>query len=851
MFKQYQHIKSQYDNCILLFRLGDFYEMFYDDAKTASGILDVVLTSRNAGKSGKIPMCGVPFHAADSYVARLIKAGYKVAICEQVEDPAEAKGLVRRDVIRVITSGTFIDESSNDPRYILSLYSDTKTYGVAFTDATSGTIYANQYPNKNSLMEIISKLPVYECVYPSSQDETVKELFSHPMLRSKKIVFSPFDEWCFNVDIAEKSLREHFNTLNLRGFGINDLPKALSAAGALLEYFKQMNRQPMHHIDKMSLYTDTEYVFISPAACYGLGLDELIRTLDNTLTPLGKRAFRQWIYHPLKERGSIMKRQSAVTLLKGHPHIQQEIGRLLSHMPDIEKSLYRISCGLAQAKDMLALRNVLLRLPEIKKIISPLAEKNLLFSLADIADLRDLLERAISPDIPLSNPEGRIIRSGYNPELDSIRDIQSNGREWLKNLQGREIKRTGINSLKIAFNRVFGYYIVISKANLHLVPSDYIRKQTLVNAERFITPELKEFEEKMLTAEEKVLGLERDILKGIHEEILARSEALHLLASNIAVLDVLYSLSLLALSKGYVAPEISDDTRIHIENGRHPMVEQTTREPFVPNDTLLDCVESHLLIITGPNMAGKSTYIRQNAILVIMAQIGSYVPATRAEIGIVDKIFTRIGSHDEISKGQSTFMVEMSETAGILNNLSPRSLVVLDEIGRGTSTYDGLSLAWAITEYIERQKVRTLFATHFHELTVLSEKYKGVKNYNVAVKEWKDEIVFLHKIVPGGCDDSYGIYVAKLAGIPKEVIKRGSQILTQLELSGNLEDKISDHGEEKEIQLTLFSDASGKDKAAKSIKQEIEALDLGLLTPVDALNKINRWKEILDKNGKG
>jgi len=848
MLKQYQAIKSQYDNCILFFRLGDFYEMFFDDAKKASGILDVVLTSRGGGKSGKIPMCGIPYHAADAYIARLIKAGFKVAICEQIEDPSQAKGIVKRDVIRVITSGTFIDGTSNEARYLLCISADKKAIGVAFTESTSGTIQVNQYTDYKKIIEVISKLPIYECVYPTSDEAKIKELFTHPLLRNRKVVFSPYEDWCFNIDIARKTLCEHFATRNLRGFGIYEMPRAISTAGGLLEYIRQMHHSPMRHIDKISLYLDTDFMFISPAACYGLELEELIKTLERTLTPMGRRAFRYWIYHPLKSASSIRQRQAAVTLLKDNQHITTEIGRLLNHIPDMERSISRVSSGIAQGKDMLSLRSTLLRLPEIKKIISPLAEKNMLFSILDIPELRELLEKAINPDVPISNPEGKIIKAGYNSELDALRDIKENGREWLKKLQESEIKRSGINSLKIGFNKVFGYYIVISKANLHLVPSDYTRKQTLVNAERYITPQLKEFEERMLTSEEKILAIEHQLLQDLQKEILDKSKELHTVASSIATLDVLYSLSLLALSPGYIAPEITEETAITIKDGRHPVVEHVIEEPFIPNDTITDCEENHLLIITGPNMAGKSTYIRQNAILVIMAQIGSYIPATSARIGIVDKVFTRIGAHDEITKGQSTFMVEMSETAGILNNLSPRSLVVVDEIGRGTSTYDGLSLAWAVAEYLEKNKVRTLFATHFHELTALSEKHKGVKNYNVSVKEWKDEIVFLHKIVPGGCDDSYGIYVAKLAGIPKEVIKRGSEILTRLELSGNLQDKIR---KKKEVQLTLFSGKTEEDKLARDIKQDILTTDINKLSPIDALNKIQEWKEMLDKYGKG
>ncbi|MDP6685857.1 MAG: DNA mismatch repair protein MutS, partial [Candidatus Omnitrophota bacterium] len=486
--------------------------------------------------------------------------------------------------------------------------------------------------------------------------------------------------------------------------------------------------------------------------------------------------------------------------------------------------------------------NAFTKLPPIQNSLSLLAQKNTLFSIEDAPGIRTLLENAINPDIPLSHPERKTVRQGYNQELDEVRDIQANGKKWLQNLQREEITKTKINSLKIGFNKVFGYYIEVTNTNLSLVPPHYIRKQTLVNAERFITPQLKEFEEKMLFADEKVMKIERKILEEIQKELLDSSSKIHKFSASLATIDQIYSLSLLALSPGYIAPQVTEDTQIIIKDGQHPVVEKNIIEPFIPNDTLLDSSENHLLIITGPNMAGKSTYIRQVAILVIMAQIGSYIPAKSATIGIVDKIFTRIGAHDDITKGQSTFMVEMAETAEILNNLSPRSLLILDEIGRGTSTFDGLSLAWAIAEYLQAQKVRALFATHFHELTSLQKEHPGVKNYNVAVKEWKDEIVFLHKIVPGGTDDSYGIYVAKLAGIPKEVLTRSKQILTQLELHGNLDKKISQKSK-KETQLSLFSDITNP--AIEKIKDELESLDVNSLSPLDALKKIDEWKEKL------
>lgn len=845
MLKQYYEIKSRHKNSILFFRLGDFYEMFMEDAKTACGILDVVLTSRDAGKAGRIPMCGIPYHAADTYIAKLIKAGLKVSICEQVEDPELAKGLVKRDVIRTVTSGTYIDDSSAESRHLICVSFKDKSRGIAFTDTASGTIQANEYSSDKKLVDVISKIQAYECVYPAEAEDRVKELFNAPALRGKNVTLSPFEDWSFNTDIARKTLQEHLSTHNLSGFGIEDMPSAIAAGGALLEYLKQMHRQPMRHIHKISLYADSDRVFISPAASYGLEMDKLIQTIDNTATGMGKRKLKDWVYHPLKSASEIASRQKAVSLLKNSPETIEKLEPLLRSIPDIEKSLSRISCGSGSARDLLALRTTLNKQPEFRRICADISGQCDLFIVKDAPGLRDLLTKAVSPDIPLTHPEGKIINKGYNEELDGLRDIQENGRKWLKDLQEREAGRTGINSLKIGFNSVFGYYIEISKANAAKTPPDYIRKQTLANGERYITPELKEFEEKILNAEERILRIEKELTEQIFKHILDESAALHEFGSAIAVIDVLYSMAALAKKPGYILPEVNDGMEISIKDGRHPVVERYSIEPFIPNDTELDAEKSHLIILTGPNMAGKSTYIRQTAVLVIMAQTGSYIPASAARIGIVDKIFTRIGAHDDISKGYSTFMVEMSETAGILNNLSPKSLVVLDEIGRGTSTFDGLSLAWAIAESLAGQKVRALFATHFHELTALAEDFPGVKNFNVAVKEWNDEVIFLHKIVPGGTDDSYGIYVAKLAGIPQDIVQRSREILSRLELSNNLQEKIR-KAPARENQLSLFE--KHDTLLLDSIKKELLEADLDSITPLQALNKLQKIKERIEDN---
>jgi len=850
MIKQYNKIKNQNKDCILFFRLGDFYEMFFEDAKIVSKDLDIMLTSRGKTPQGKIPMCGFPHHSSKNYIAKLIKKGHKVAICEQVEDPSLAKGIVQREVIRIITSGTYLDEDSADARFILCLSPSAKNIGIAFTDTTTGSIETNQYPlNKQNLIQLISRLPIYECIYPEKSQDSILPLFQHPLLKSKNISLSPHYDWCFNPDIAKSSLCKHFKIHNLHGFGIESLPGAIASTGALLEYLKAMNKQPLRHIDKISLYNDSYHVLISSAAHRGLEIETLVATLTHTLTPMGRRKFRHLIYHPLKNINDIIKNQEAIKLLLTSEEIAGKLKYYFSRIPDIEKNISRLSCGYTHARDLLALKNTLSQIPDIQKALNDLKIKNNIFNIDDIPLLRKHLQQAINDEIPLSHPEGKIIRPGYNSEVDELRSIQENGRAWLADFQKKEINRSGINSLKVGFNKVFGYYIEITKTRLENVPSEYIRKQTLVNAERFITPELKEYEEKTLTAQEKIVRIENEIIKQLQREILDNSIELHALCFSIATIDIIYSLTCLANKPNYIAPEISNDTLIDIKEGRHPVVEETTRESFISNDTLLDCNQNHLIILTGPNMSGKSTYIRQTAILIIMAQIGSFIPAKSAQIGIVDKIFTRIGAHDDISKGQSTFMVEMNETADILNNLTEKSLIILDEIGRGTSTYDGLSLAWALAEHLNQTKARTLFATHFHELTALADDHQGIKNYNVAVKEWKDEIIFLHKIIPGGTDDSYGIYVAKLAGIPENIIECARKILTQLELNENLKVALKSKRTDNK-QLSLFSQAQPRvetDPDLEEIKSIITAMDINNLTPLAALNKMQELKKIVKK----
>ena len=831
MLRQYAEVKSSHKDCILFFRLGDFYEMFYEDARDASRLLELVLTSRGSDDKGKVPMCGIPYHSAENYISRLVRAGRKVAICEQVEDPAlVTKGIVRREVVRVISAGTFLDEGSQ-ARFLLTLAPGPKAIGIAFTDTATGAIQANEFVSEHQVLEVLSKIPLNECVYPEAKEAEVKKLLAHPMLRLKGLTLTAFRGWSFEPERGRKVLLEHFGVQSLRGFGIEPLPQAQAAAGALVEYLRDMNKTPIRHLDRISLYNDSGYVFISPAAHYGLELDSLLKALDCTVTPMGRRLFRSWLYHPLKAVPLIDQRLDAVELLKNNAALSAQLGsHELKDMPDVEKSLSRLSCGCALPKDLLVIRNALARAPGLAASLVTVAAVNELFALHDIPGLREKLAAAIDPDMPLAKNEGKVIRKGFNAGLDELKGLQDNGLEWLQDYQAREVRRSGINSLKVGFNRVFGYYIEITNANLKSVPPDYQRKQTLVNGERFITPELKEHEVKILTAQEKVLKLEADILQELTKDIIHAMADVHRFCREVAVVDVLASLAAVAARPGYSRPKLSEGVEFMVEAGRHPVVEGLLSGEFIPNDTRLGD-GAHLVILTGPNMAGKSTYIRQNALLAVMAQMGSFVPARSARIGVVDKIFTRIGAHDEIGKGQSTFMVEMTEAADIVNNLTPRSLVILDEIGRGTSTYDGLALAWALVEHLHTKKARVFFATHFHELTRLSDQLSGVKNYNVLVREWDDNVIFLHQIVPGAADDSYGIYVAKLAGMPGKVVSRANAILLELEQS-----QLAAHTPGPDLFKPPLD--PGKDE----LRASVEALDIENMTPLQALQTLSELK---------
>lgn len=869
LMSQYKSIKRDYPNAILFFRVGDFYEMFYEDAVTASKLLQITLTSRNKGKEDQVPLCGVPFHAAESYIAKLIRNGFKVAICEQVEDPKLARGIVKRDVVRVITPGTFLSESALDEKennFLLSIYPKGKIYGLAIADLSTGEFLL--YEIVGCLEDEMKRLNPSEVLYPEglnlsefrlqTPDSTLKQVQGQTHLTS-------YPEWSFDYPEARKRLLNHFKVNSLDGYGCEGLIVAVSAAGALISYLDETQKGSLGNIKRMRPLMKGSYMFLDAPTQRNLELVSslsegtkgvsLLGLLDKTVTAMGGRLMRNWILYPLLDLEEINKRQDGVKELKDNFILIEDIQNKLKKVYDLERLIGRITLNLSNGRDMLGLKGSLKVMPEIKRLREGIASARLseIFDMiGDFSDIAAFIEKAIHDDPPFSLREGRLIKDGYDDELDNLRSISSKGKGFITELELREKKRTGINSLRVRYNKVFGYYIEVTKANLSQIPSDYMRKQTLVGSERFITPELKDYEEKVLRAEERILDLEYEIYQKVREKVAREAERIQMSARAIAELDVLSSLALVARNYNYCQPLIDNGEIIEIIEGRHPVLERLDLgERFVPNDTLLDCNENQLLIITGPNMAGKSTYMRQVALIVLIAQIGSFVPAKEAKIGLVDRIFTRVGATDVITKGQSTFMVEMNETANILNNATRKSLILLDEIGRGTSTFDGVSIAWSVAEYIHSNlKAKTLFATHYHELTELALTMDGIKNYSISVKEWKDEIIFLRKIIEGGTDRSYGIQVARLAGLPEDVILRAKEVLANLE-NGELneigEPKLA-HSELKKPerrsnQLDLFT------TQADPVVKEILGLDIINMTPLEALNKLYELRKRIEGEG--
>jgi DNA mismatch repair protein MutS len=803
LMEQYTRIRAGLpENTILFFRLGDFFEMFMDDACYAAEVLDIALTKRN-----KIPMCGVPCQNVQSYIAKLVESGRKVAVCDQVEEASASKGIVRREVTRIISSGTILEENALDARrnnYLSGLLRDGDSFGVATVDISTGEFWLEICRDEAETAGLLAKIAPAECVLPQELYESgiVERLLPF----GSRTATTGYADWTFELEAASDFLLRHFKVQSFDGFGCGDCEAALGAAGGVLHYVSQELRRGIGHIRGLRVRRAEHFMLLDQTTVSNLELipsgraedaqTNLLWVLDNTATAMGGRLLRNWLLRPLLELEQIVQRHAAVETLLDQRRVLSELRERLRGIKDLERIVARLASGGGSPRDVRALASSLEQIPVLQELLLP-AEAALLRSSADQFDaereLLELIERALAEEPPATIKDGGMIRTGYSAELDELRAAASAGRQWLADFQNRERERTGIKNLKVRHNKVFGYYIEISKANIDKAPADYTRKQTLVNAERFITPELKVYENKILGAQERAVALEQEIFAELRAACVARTETIQRTAAALATVDVLANFADRAMHLRYVRPQMNTGETVRIAGGRHPVIEQIAEsEPFVPNDTLLDRGGNQLLIITGPNMAGKSTYIRQVALIVIMAQIGSFIPATAAEIGVCDRVFTRVGASDDLARGRSTFMVEMQETANILNNATSRSLIVLDEIGRGTSTFDGISIAWAVAEYLHDTpavKAKTLFATHYHELTELALTMAGVKNYHILVKESGQRIVFLRRIAPGAADKSYGIHVGQLAGLPQAVIERAGEILANLE-----EDEIGESG---------------------------------------------------------
>ena len=864
MMEQYLRIKKEHQDALLFFRLGDFYEMFYEDARIASSVLEIALTSRQ-----KVPMCGVPYHAGDSYIARLLRRGFKVAICEQVEDPKLRKGVVRREVVKVLTPGTAVEielEGAKENTYIACLYLKDYDWGLAVADLASGRMIAAQSDAqaRRALDDELFKVSPKEIVFPQGDEERISGILSKNNMAS--VLRSAVEDWAFDFSQAKSYLENHFRVKSLAGFDLADKELAVSAAGALLFYLKKVRKDNLSLISKVSYLQSGLQMVLDATTIKNLELvknlrdagvkGSLLDIIDFTVTSMGGRLIRGWLLQPLLDCAEIEQRLDAVSDFLEHPIERKELRESLKGIFDLERLTGKISLAVAHARDLVSLKKSLLPLPQIQKLLR-LFRAELIGKIGELwdnaQDIVEFIERSILEEPAFLLTEGGVIKDGYNSELDELRDLSRSGKSFISLLEKKERERTSISSLKIRYNRVFGYTIEVTKPNLPLVPADYIRKQTLANSERFTTPELKEYEEKVLNAEQRIADLEYNLFLDIREKISKEAARLQKIAADISAVDVLSSLAELASVRNYRRPVVNSGDKIRITEGRHPIIEVFNQEPFIPNDTYLDRDEDQIVIVTGPNMGGKSTFLRQVALICILAQMGSFVPAKEAEIGLVDRIFTRIGAMDFLSVGQSTFMVEMLETAKILNSATEKSLILLDEIGRGTSTFDGLSIAWAVAEYLhEKEEIRakTLFATHYHELTELALTLKRIKNYHLSVKEWKDDVIFLRKIVPGPSDQSYGIHVAKLAGIPRPVVNRAKEILFNLEKkefddSGLPRIAYRSSKKRDKAQLFLFKE-DREEEMLKEIKEEIEKCELSTLTPLAALNFLNELRNKIE-----
>ena len=862
MMQRYLETKKEYQDCILFYRLGDFYEMFFDDAITASRELELTLTGKDCGQEERAPMCGVPHHAAEIYISRLIAKGYKVAICEQLEDPKKAKGIVKRGVIRVVTPGTLVDSNMLEERknnYIMSIYKTGIYYGISICDISTGEFYSAEIKDNYNFPMLLDEIARYtpsELVVNSMMADCIEEI-DKIKERFDNIYVTKFNDKFFTSELNNINLR--FTLVDNNGRKLEDISDkklAISSINALIEYIEETQKTSLDHINKITVYQISKYMALDINARRNLEITEKMRdkskkgtllwVLDKTSTSMGGRLLRRWLSDPLVDVNEINKRLDAVEELKDNIILRGDVVENLKKVYDIERLTGKMAYGNANARDMITLKNSLFKLPEVKKILANCKSdllKELYENLDELQDIYGLIEKAIVDDPPMTITDGGIIKLGYDDEIDKLKTAQTEGKNWLIKLEADEKEKTGIKNLKVGFNKVFGYYLEVTKSNLNLVPDRYIRKQTLTNAERYITEELKNLENQILGAEEKVVNLEYEAFTNIRQEIARNVVRLQTTSEVVSTLDVLASFAEVSEDMNYCKPNVNNFGVIDIKNGRHPVIEKILGTgSFVENDTHLDKDENRLAIITGPNMAGKSTYMRQVALITLMAQVGSFVPAESATIGVVDKIFTRVGASDDLSMGQSTFMVEMMEVASILKEATPNSLVILDEIGRGTSTYDGLSIAWAVAEYIadkEKCGAKTLFATHYHELTELEEKIDGVKNYSIAVKEKGEDIIFLRKIIRGGTDESYGIHVARLAGVPKDVTTKANKILQSIERKNVLTGKKEEKKDKKQVegQFDMYN------YKLAEIAHEIDKINLNELTPIDALNTLVKIKE--------
>lgn len=872
MMQKYLETKEEYKDCILFYRLGDFYEMFFEDAKVVSKELELTLTGKSCGLEERAPMCGVPYHAVEGYLNRLVSRGYKVAICEQVEDPKTAKGLVKREVVRIVTPGTntdyqALDETKNN--YIMCIVYIADRYGLSIADVSTGDYSVTELENADQLRDEIykyepSEIICNEAFYMSGMDmDSLKERMG--------IAISSLDAWYFDDALCKGKLTDHFHTANLSGLGLGDYDCGVISAGALLQYLYETQKNALNHLTHITPYATGKYMLLDSSTRRNLELCETLRekqkrgsllwVLDKTRTAMGARMLRKYIEQPLIDKDEILKRQDAVEELVDAAFSREELREYLNSVYDLERLITRITYQSANPRDLTAFANSLAMLPSIRYILqdfhSPLLQ-TICEELDPLEDLCRLLKDAIIEEPPLAMKEGGIIRDGYHPEVDRLRKAKTDGKKWLSELEQTEREKTGIKNLRIKFNKVFGYYLEVTNSYKDLVPDYYTRKQTLTNAERYITPELKELEDTILGAEDRLYSLEYELYSAVRDTIGGEVERIQKTAHAVAKLDAFASMAMVAERNHYIRPQMNDSGVIDIKEGRHPVVERMIpNDMFIPNDTYVDDRKKRISIITGPNMAGKSTYMRQSALIVLMAQIGSFVPAASANIGLVDRIFTRVGASDDLASGQSTFMVEMTEVANILRNATSKSLLILDEIGRGTSTFDGLSIAWAVVEYISDRKLlgaKTLFATHYHELTELEGKIDNVNNYCIAVKENGDDIVFLRKIVKGGADKSYGIQVAKLAGVPDVVIERAKEIVEELS-EEDITTRVSEietkpqkskkvrqkkYDEVDVAQFSLFDTVKDDD-----VVRELEELDVSNMTPMDALNTLYRLQNKL------